>query len=152
MFTVSGKRDFVNPVDRAAVLQLLAVEMSKLGASSITSEDDRLFATDLRIKVARTPTVVLKEFTVTFYEGGTSGIGFDGRAEVEYSARYFALWLLPCLLGTAYAFIVSPLVLIALPLGAVLVRALLPIGVRMWLEKWLHSIEQGARVAARPGA
>jgi hypothetical protein len=153
MFVVRGKRNFVEGVQADRLAEVLRAELSKLGAEQVRQEGRRIFATNLRVTGSKTPTFLLQDLVIASYDGSVGGLSYEGNALVQYSVRYYALWLVPSLLAIGYSFATSPLVLLVLPVGALLARAFLPLVLRIWFEEFFYAVELKARaLQSRAGA
>lgn len=146
MLQLSGKRDFVKAVCPPAVAAALTEELKARGAQSVAQEGYSFRVAGLRVQDHNSPPLLLDNLVVQYYEGSSCGLSYDATAEVQYPGSYLALWALPCVLAIVYGALVSPVVLLVLPLGALAIKALLPFIARMWFEELFHAIERKALV------
>jgi hypothetical protein len=149
-----GHRVFEHPIDSHRTLHAIEAELNALGATGLRITEREVLAGGLTVSELRSPDYDLRNIRIALdSRPATSRIDYEATAEPKYPARYLIWWLVPVLMALVYCIAVSPLVVLALPIGYLLLRLSHRTFLPLWLEELAYKVETRAkRSPAESGA
>ena len=146
---IEHTRDFLRPLTRGSVIASLRERLLDEGASGLQETSDTVMASHLRVFGAGAADYDLSDIRFVVEGDETARkLAIAADAKVHYSPAYTARLSVPIVLAAGFAYTVSPLVLLALPVGYLLIRLSHKTELPIWFEEFAYSLEKAANVAA----